>query len=255
MEQAGSAILLTTLRNLAKRTPARYLYHRLKAAIGGASQSDESALLVGLTRGCPKTFVEFGFHPTEYNCIGLKQFSGLLIDGDPNIVKLAQAILPKNVRAKQAFLTLENLAATVDVSEIGALSIDVDGNDYWFLEALLPRHPHVVCVEYNASLGLRPLTVPYDPAFERHAKHPSGWYHGASLSALTSLCASQGMKLVAIAAEGTNAFFARDDHALPALDPQSAYLENALRNRWSKTTAAWQWETIKHLPFVEVGRS
>jgi hypothetical protein len=246
--------VLTGLRNLAKRTPARYLYHRLKAAIGGKSQSDESAILVRLTHDCPKTFVEFGFHPTEYNCTGLKDFSGLLIDGDPDIVKLAQAILPRSVRTKHAFLTLENLAEIIDVSEIGALSIDVDGNDYWFLEALVPRHPHVICVEYNASLGLRPLTVPYDAAFERHAKHPSGWYHGASLTALTNLCASQGMKLVAIAAEGTNAFFARNEHATPALDPGRAYRENALRNRWSKTTAAEQWEAIQHLPFIDVSR-
>ena len=41
----------------------------------------------------------------------------------------------------------------------GVLSIDVDGNDYWFLEALLPWEPQLVIVEYNASLGLRPLSV------------------------------------------------------------------------------------------------
>lgn len=248
-------MMLTAVQELAKRTPARYLYHWLKAAIGGKSQSDESAILVSLACDCPKTFVEFGFHPTEYNCIGLKDFSGLLVDGDPETVKLAHSILRKNVRAKYGFLTLENLASIIDVSDIGVLSIDVDGNDYWLLEALLPRRPQIVCVEYNASLGLRPLTVPYDRAFERHAKHPSGWYHGASLSALTRLCASHGMKLVAVAVDGTNAFFARNSHATPTLDPRTAYRENALRNRWSKTTAAEQWETIKSLPFIDVSRS
>jgi hypothetical protein len=54
------------LYKLLKKTPARYLYHRIKALRGGASQSNEALILVGLADACPKTFVEFGFHPTEY---------------------------------------------------------------------------------------------------------------------------------------------------------------------------------------------
>jgi hypothetical protein len=61
---------------LLKKTPMRYLYHRLKALRGGSSQSDEADILVGLATACPKTFVEFGFHPTEYNCVGLAEIPG-----------------------------------------------------------------------------------------------------------------------------------------------------------------------------------
>lgn len=75
------------------------------------------------------------------------------------------------------------------------LSVDVDGNDYWFLKALLPARPAVVVVEYNASFGLNPVTVPYEPAFDRMAKHDSGWYHGASITALTKLCKTHGYKM------------------------------------------------------------
>ena len=238
---------------LLKKTPARYLYQRLKALNSGAAQSDEADVLVRLAVGCPNTFVEFGFHPTQYNCIGLGDFAGLLLDGDPETVRLARAILPQRICVRQQFLTLENLPSVANHhSELGVLSIDVDGNDYWFLEALLAAKPHVICVEYNASLGLAPLTVPYDPGFERHAKHSSGWYHGASITALTRLCNRHDFKLVAIAAGGANAFFVQGAAELPALDPTAAYRELTLRNKWSKTTAAEQWASIKHMPYVSV---
>jgi hypothetical protein len=238
---------------LLKRTPARYLYHRIKALRGGASQSDEADILVGLAKTCPKTFVEFGFHPTEYNCVGLAGFSGLLIDGDRGTVKLARAILPKRIEVRQQFLALENLNSVATYhAELGVLSIDVDGNDYWFLEALLPSRPHVIAVEYNASFLSASVTVPYDPTFERHRKDRTGWYHGASLSALSKLCSRHGFKLVAISKAGGNAFFVRQENPLPAIDPAIAYRENLLTNEWSGTTAQEQWSRIRHLPFVEV---
>jgi len=242
----------SALYRFLRKTPLRYWYHRVKTLRGGAGQSDEADILVNIARDCPKTFLEFGFHPTEYNCIGLLDFSGLLVDGDSDTIRLARTILPKRIRVREEFLSLDNLSSLRPDSELGVLSIDVDGNDYWFLEALMPVHPHVIAVEYNASFLSAPLTVPYDPRFERHRKHPSGWYHGASLSALARLCGKHGYKLVAVAEAGANAFFVREDNSLSAIDPAAAYRENRLRNEWSGTTATEQWARIAHLPFVEV---
>jgi hypothetical protein len=197
--------------------------------------------------------MEIGFHPTEFNCIRLDDFNGLLIDGDKDTVRLAASILPKRIQSLNLFVTLENIAMLRSQNmALGVLSIDIDGNDYWILEALLPMKPHVIAVEYNASFLLKPVTVPYDPVFERHAKHPSGWYHGASITALATLCGRNGYKLVAVASAGGNAFFALEESELAALDPTTAYRENALRNRWSKTTATEQWETIRGMPYIEV---
>lgn len=236
-----------------RRTPVRYLYNRLKMLRKRGGQSDEASILTRLAADCPRSFVEFGFHPTEFNCVGLDDWAGLLIDGDPDTVKLARRLLPKRIHIEHRFLTLENLdLVRTHHAELGVLSIDVDGNDFWFLEALLPRRPHVVCVEYNASFGLEAISVPYDPAFDRHAKDASGWYHGASLLALTRLCHAHDLKLVGISQSGGNAFFVRHERDLPELNPTTAYRENALRNRFSGTTAAEQWARIKHLPFVAV---
>jgi hypothetical protein len=244
---------METLRKLLRATPLRYAYHRLKAFTGGSAQSNEASILSKLAVDCPKTFVEFGFHPTEYNCIALRDFSGLLIDGDAATVRLAKKLLPSRVEVRNMFLTLDNLKGIArHFPEIGVLSIDVDGNDYWFLESLLLTRPYVVAVEYNASLGLESITVPYSPTFDRHSSHPSGWYHGASLTALTKLCSAHGMKLVAIATGGGNAFFVRNESPLVAIDPKQSYLEGVLRNKWSGTTASEQWATIKQLPYVTI---
>jgi hypothetical protein len=135
------------------------------------------------------------------------------------------------------------------------LSIDVDGNDYWFLDALLPLQPKLIVVEYNASFGLRPITIPYDPAFDRHQKHGSGWYHGASLTALCSLTERHEYALVAVSDAGGNAFFMKRDQSIPSfppLDAHAAYRESRLRNQWSGTTAAQQWAMIEHMAYVQV---
>jgi hypothetical protein len=234
-------------------TLLKFAYRLARTLASRRSQSNEAAILSTLSRGVPKTFVEFGFHPSEFNCVSLSGFSGLLIDGDATSVRVANLALPRRLRAVQSFLTLDNLDVVRNAfPALGVLSIDVDGNDYWFLQALLPLRPHVVAVEYNGTFGLRSITVPYDAAFERHLKHPSGWYHGASLAALSSLCERHDMKLVAVSEAGTNAFFVRQDRPEPRLSIQSAYKENALRNQRSGTTAAQQWERIKHMPFESV---
>ena len=72
-------------------------------------------------------------------------------------------------------MTLDNLDfIKSSFPQIGVLSIDVDGNDYWFLKELIDSSPSVICVEYNSTFGLEPITVPYDPSFNRYEKHPTG---------------------------------------------------------------------------------
>jgi hypothetical protein len=176
-------------------------------------QSDESQIISDLVKDAPRTFVEFGFHPIEFNCAVLARnagWRGLLIDRSASQVADARAIFPPRVEIVEAFLTLENLSFIKFTFErIGVLSIDVDGNDYWFLKELIDALPTVICVEYNASLGLEPITVSYSPSFERHKNHAKGWYHGASLTALDKLCAAYGYGLKAVSNAGANAFLTR----------------------------------------------
>lgn len=231
-----------------------YAYSWLSRLRGAVAQSDEAAIVERLAGKSPaRTFVEFGFHPLEFNCIRLAAdptWRGLIIDGAPEMIaKTKGQPLFNNTTVEHRFLTLDNLDIIRDAfANIGVLSIDVDGNDYWFLNALVDLRPSVICIEYNSSFGLEPLAVPYDAHFDRHTKHPSGWYHGASLTALCKLCASHGYGLAAVAEGGTNAFFTETGD----LRPEQAWRPSQLRRRFSGVDQKGQWEKIKHLDFVAV---
>jgi hypothetical protein len=171
------------------------------------------------------------------------------VDGSAEQVADAKVLLPKHVDIQHRFLSLDTLDLIRNkFLRVGILSIDVDGNDYWFLQRLIDIEPSVISIEYNASLGSAPITVPYDPGFVRHQKHPTGWYHGASLAALAKLCENNGYGLAAVSTYGANAFFTKSGD----LDPATAWKPNRDRDEWSGTTAAEQWEAIKGLPYVTV---
>jgi hypothetical protein len=54
----------------------------------------------------------------------------------------ARALYPDRIKIVQSFLTLDNLDFIKSAfAKIGVLSIDVDGNDYWFLEKLIDTRP------------------------------------------------------------------------------------------------------------------
>ena len=63
---------------------------------------------------------------------------------------------------------------------IGLLSIDIDGNDYWVWKAITTIDPSIVVIEYNSILGSsKNYTVPYSKNFERNRAHYSNLYYGA----------------------------------------------------------------------------
>lgn len=247
------------LKDAVKGTPLAYPYIFLKSLIARPlAQNDEAVILQRLLQryAVPRTFVEFGFSGWEFNCAGLtRHWRGLLVDGNQYNVKIARTILPSTVTALQLWITLETLKVIEDWvgnSDLGILSVDVDGNDYWFLQRLIVLRPAIVISEYNSSFGLRPVTVPYDPAFDRLQKHDSHTYYGASLTALAHLTTSHGYSLMEISNSGVNAFFVRNDLLAPEdrpLEARHAFREKLFADG-SRQPA--QWERIRYLPFVDV---
>jgi hypothetical protein len=240
------------MRKLFKENAAlRRLYYRLQM-LRAKGQSNEAQIIDQVSVGAPKTFVEFGFHPIQFNCISLakrKDWQGLLIDCNARQVDDARTLYSDRTKIVQSFLTLDNLDLVKSAfTSIGVLSIDVDGNDYWLLQGLIDIRPTVISVEYNSTFGLEPITVPYDPHFDRHEKHPKGWYHGASLVALAKLCAAHGYGLAAVSEAGANAFFTANGN----LDPKTAWKPNTLRQQYSGVAHHQQWKVVKDLPFVQV---
>ena len=120
------------------------------------------------------------------------------------------------VEARQAFVTRDNVNDLIADAglrgDIGLLSVDIDGNDCWVLEALEVVRPRIIVAEYNSVLGPHDaVAVPYDPSFDRSTAHWSHLYWGASLPALAHVAAKQGYELVGSNGAGNNAFFVRTD--------------------------------------------
>ena len=163
-----------------------------------------------------QSFIEFGFSIKEFNCINLvkKKYKGLLLDFNKNNCKTINNIfynLNYKTRAKNHWLTVDSLEPIIEFirnndNKLGVLSIDIDGNDYWILKEILNFvKPEIIVTEYNASMGYRSITIPYEEDFERFEKHKLGLYHGASLSAFYNLLKNEYILISNI--EGLNLVF------------------------------------------------
>ena len=144
-----------------------------------------------------------------------------MVDADEDkLTSARQRFATAKVSCVHSWITRENVNTLISDAglerEIGLLSIDIDGNDYWIWEAISVCEPLVVVIEYNSLFGAkRSVAAPYDERFDRHA-FPKGAdgkaiYFGASLEALTRLGRRKGYRLVAVEPRGVNAFFLRDD--------------------------------------------
>jgi hypothetical protein len=190
------------------------------------AQWDEDGLiqyLVAHLEGCPKTFVEFGVGDySEANTRLLLErdnWRGMVIDSSrENIdtIRKSSYFWRHSLAAEEAFVDRENINDIIQrngfTGEIGLLSIDVDGVDYWIWDAIEVVSPQIVVCEYNGAFGSRArITVPYRPDFERAKAHPSLIYAGASLGALIHLGRRKGYELIGSNIAGNNAFFVRED--------------------------------------------
>jgi len=210
------------------------------------SQFGEDGIIQWLVARVPvdrPIFVEFGVEDyTESNTRFLLEhdnWRGLIIDGgSDHIAFLRRSGLEWRhwIDARSAFIDRENINGLIGGAgiegDIGLLSIDLDGNDYWILEALEVVSPRILVCEYNSVFGPgAALTVPYDARFVRSEKHPSHLYWGASLAALDRAASAKGYVLAGGNAAGNNAFWVRRDVAddVPAVAVADAWAESRFR--------------------------
>jgi hypothetical protein len=195
-----------------------------------------------------KTFIEFGVESfMEANCRFLlmkDNWSGYVIDASSSnisIMKNSYFYWKHQIDAVDAFVTKDNindlLAKSCFDKDVGILSIDIDGNDYFILEAINTVQPRILICEYNAVFGARKISVPYEPDFCRTRKHYSNLYWGASLSAITFLANRKGYSLVGTNSSGCNAFFVRDDllnEKVKVLTAEQAFSPSTIRQSRDK---------------------
>ena len=188
------------------------------------SQSGEDGVIQWLIHNIPiqnKRFIEFGVQNyTELKTRFLlmhDNWSGLIMDGSQenmDYVKQDNICWMHDLKPVPAFITAENINILIRDNgfdgEVGILSIDIDGNDYWVWKAISCVQADIVICEYNSRFGSeRAVTIPYDPNFYRTEAHSSNLYFGASIRALTLLGKQKGYALVYGNEIGSNLFFIR----------------------------------------------
>jgi hypothetical protein len=181
--------------------------------------------LLSKSEDVPETFIEFGVEDyRESNTRFLLQhrnWRGLVIDGSAEHVANIRAddlSWRHELRAVCSFITSDNIEKIIAdagfAGEIGILSIDIDGNDYWVWQAINNISPHFVIIEYNSNLGdVQPLTIPYREDFFRTAADPANLYYGASCKAIEHLASLKGYVMLGSNRTGSNLFFVRSDRA------------------------------------------
>ena len=196
------------------------------------SQWGEDGILQYIISKMPinnKFFIEFGVE--NYNESNTRflmmnnNWSGFIIDGSKeNIeyVKNRDYFHKYDLTAINTFVTKDNINDLISETllnlevnnDIGLLSVDIDGVDYWVLEKIRCIKPAIIICEYSSIFGNEePLTVPYDKNFIRTKKHYSNLYYGANLKAFSSLLEKKGYMYIGSNMQNTNAFFIKIDMA------------------------------------------
>jgi hypothetical protein len=204
------------------------------------SQFEEDGLLlfifsvIGMDN---KIFVEFGsddgVNSNSANLIFNFGWHGLFIDGNSKSIARGRKFFakyphpwmypPKFVCSMIKRENINQLIQDAGISgEIGLLSIDLDGNDYWVWDAIEVVQPKVVIIETHNEFGFEDIVVPYNPDYFYPGKHPV--YHGASPIAMTKLAKQKGYRLVGANDLGFNFIFIKNgiaDEFIPEVSVES----------------------------------
>jgi hypothetical protein len=227
------------------------------------SQFEEDGLLlyifslIGFTN---KTFIEFGsddgINSNSANLYYNHDFTGLFMDGNEKALERGRHFFKKHPSSidkqpvfKQAFIKAENINSLIKEGglngEIGLLSIDIDGNDYWVWKAMDIVSPQVVIIETHNEFGMNDIIVPYDPDYFYPGKHPT--YHGASPIAMTKLAKKKGYRLVGANELGFNFIYVREDlvtNDLPEVSVESLLQHPSNKKARERFEAVKDWEFI-----------
>lgn len=210
-----------------------------------------------------KTFVEIGsddgVNSNSANLYFNFGWHGLFIDGNRAAIKRGRRFFRRHPHPwsyPPAFvntrITCENINEVILSSgfkdEIGLLSIDIDGNDYWIWNAITAVSPQVVLIETHNEFGMEDIVVPYDPDYTFPGKHPV--YHGASPVAMTKLAQQKGYRLVGANDLGFNFFFVKNGLAedyLPEVSVESVLQHPSAKEAFKKFDEIKNWEYITPL--------
>lgn len=229
------------------------------------SQNGEDGILLYLfaldgmgTRRAVEICAGDGVECNAANLVVHHGWDALLVDGDPDLIARGQTFYAGHPETFRIGPTLVSAWVTRDGvndliaqhgydHDIDLLSLDMDGVDYWVLDAISLR-PRVIVLEYNNCIpAAEAVTVPYGEDFATIAWAGDGFF-GASLAAFDKLLTGRGYRLIGANRHNTNAFFALDGalSQLPAVSVTSC-----LSSRWSRAQQV-AWQELSRRPWVAI---
>jgi hypothetical protein len=187
------------------------------------SQADEDGITIEILRRVGSIdhgiFAEFGVDDgTENNTLILKAlgWKGFWVGGGELRFKINSR--REDFVYLRDWITLENITQLtrkgmqcINASNIDVISLDLDGNDLYFIKRLLSDGftPKLFIVEYNAKF---PPPIKWEIAYDEHHTWKEDDYFGASLASFMSLFERFNFRLVCCNSHtGSNAFFIRRD--------------------------------------------
>tara|TARA_Y100000590_G_C15685075_1_gene1001286 strand:- start:794 stop:1756 length:963 start_codon:yes stop_codon:yes gene_type:complete len=181
-----------------------------------------------------KIFIEIGTEDyTESNTRFLlkhRNWSGCLIEGNSQhskSIKKQSIYWKHDLKIVNKFLNKDNINITISnlvkQKEIGLLSLDIDGIDYWIWEEIKVIKPIIFVCEFNSVFGdLHQITVPYTKNFERTLFHNSNLAFGASLNAFVKISKEKNYVFIGTNSSGINAYFINKKYY--------KYIKNKIKN-------------------------
>lgn len=209
-----------------------------------------------------KTFIEIGSDDgVNSNCANLHcnfGWHGLFIDGNEKAIKRGRKFYskyphpwnysPKFVCAKVLKENINHIIGGAGFNgEVGLLSIDIDGNDYWIWDSLEIVSPRVVIIETHNEFGYEDIVVPYDPNYFFPGKHSV--YHGASPVAMRNLARQKGYRLVGANEMGFNFIFIKNGIAeteIPEVSVESLLQHPSTIESFDKFKEISDWEYVRN---------
>ena len=204
-------------------------------------------LLYSLNIKVPK-FVEIGvgdYRESNTRYIFQKNCSrGLIVDKNKNLKKKVSKIVKLwkgDLTVTETVVTSENILHILNSNEfdnnLDVFSLDVDGIDYWILEALPEKLSKIFIIEYNPTFGPNlEITIPNLNDFDRKKYHYSSLCYGASLQALVKLMNKKKYIFVGSNIACYNAFFVLESEVkklnlnLPDINDLSKYTTSHIRD-------------------------
>lgn len=257
--------MLATAKPLIRRLVNRSGYELVRAPVfdrrraGYANFGEEGVIrrLLSLCHLQNRFCVDIGAGDgvTMSNALGLLRagWAGACIEGDG--VRFAQlAVLHQrndSVRLARTIVTPDNVVETLIA--LGAptvpdfLSLDIDGYDYYVLDALLARfRPMLLCTEINEKIppSLR-FSVLYRPGYWWGGND----FFGYGIAMLTDLCQKHGYAIACL--EYNNAFLMPAELIpVPPLDARTAYLQGYWERPDRLVKLPWNqsWDILGGLP-------